>query len=400
MDRINFTQQCDDTVERRPYYNSHRDIHPQEVIYAQPVTIKPVGRPLPAIPVKRPGSFLGPKPPGFAPGPVYGGPPPHYNGPSPFNPPPPSFSGPYPGFKKPGIKPIYEPAFEGGGGVDYDDKYIKKQGIVPLNQGSGVQQHVHHHYHHGEGNGAGVAPIIGAGPIGNNGFNNYGNGGGFNDYEEYKKNFKVKGPSSNNNHGVIGSASTNSNYANRFPAYEKPNEFGGLNKGKQLGGPGFNNGFNGLGNNNNNNFGSHNNYNRPTSEFGLDGFDNGLSNDDCVCVPYDQCSTLDQAGRKDDLFLAIDPRNLPKSIEADTEEVVVTDGNGTMNIVRVPKSANETETAESKSDEGKKEESPVSSDESGSEEKRSKRDVETASKKEDKTDEQAQSVSHAVKSYT
>lgn len=64
-------------------------------------------------------------------------------------------------------------------------------------------------------------------------------------------------------------------------------------------------------------------------------------NYDCVCVPYDQCPTADLPGKRDDLYLAIDPRNLKSNIEALTEERVITDGNGTMTVVRVPKEAKE-----------------------------------------------------------
>lgn len=62
-------------------------------------------------------------------------------------------------------------------------------------------------------------------------------------------------------------------------------------------------------------------------------------NFDCVCVPYDQCPSRDIIGRKDDLYLPLDPRNLKSDIEAETEERVVTDANGTMTVVRIEKDA-------------------------------------------------------------
>ncbi|XP_053955497.1 uncharacterized protein LOC128861402 isoform X1 [Anastrepha ludens] len=37
---------------------------------------------------------------------------------------------------------------------------------------------------------------------------------------------------------------------------------------------------------------------------------------DCQCVPFNQCPAADRIGRKEDLILAIDPRNLGKDIEA------------------------------------------------------------------------------------
>lgn len=62
-------------------------------------------------------------------------------------------------------------------------------------------------------------------------------------------------------------------------------------------------------------------------------------NYDCVCVPYDQCPTHDVIGRKDDLFLAIDPRNLKSDIQAENdkdETRVITDGDGNMTVVSCP----------------------------------------------------------------
>lgn len=37
---------------------------------------------------------------------------------------------------------------------------------------------------------------------------------------------------------------------------------------------------------------------------------------DCVCTPFDQCPAQDVVGRRDDLVLPLDPRNLPTEIEA------------------------------------------------------------------------------------
>lgn len=64
-------------------------------------------------------------------------------------------------------------------------------------------------------------------------------------------------------------------------------------------------------------------------------------NYDCICVPYDQCPSHDVIGRKDDLYLPLDPRSLKSDIEAipaiSEDERVITDGNGTMTVVRVVK---------------------------------------------------------------
>ncbi|XP_020292201.1 uncharacterized protein LOC109858907 isoform X2 [Pseudomyrmex gracilis] len=352
---------CDDAEQRRPFYSSHRDIHPHDVIYAQPVTIKPVGRPLPAVPVKRP---YGPAKPVPLP-PSFGSPlgPNVYPGPGPiFGKPPPSFvSGPYPIYKKPGLpssfvnKPIYEPGIDIE--PDFEDKFIdKKQVVLHQTGSSAVQQHVHHHYHHGDDGVANNPPVvIPSNSLGGNGLGNYGYGNGgtygatYNDFEEYKKAFKIKTPTSNS--GPSFTSSSTKDYANRYPAYERPN-------GKQFSSAGQ---FGQL-----NNQYSDNDYNADSSL---------TSNNDCVCVPYDQCATINHVGRKDDLYLAIDPRNLDKGIEAET--VVVTDGNGTMSVVRVPKGVNATEqNEEAKNDEETRQASEVT--------KRNRRDVKHITGKSDK----------------
>lgn len=61
-------------------------------------------------------------------------------------------------------------------------------------------------------------------------------------------------------------------------------------------------------------------------------------NIDCVCVPYDQCPARDVLGRKGDLILPLDPRNLGTDIEALTD-----DNNSTTNgtVTRVTKESND-----------------------------------------------------------
>ncbi|XP_015122686.1 uncharacterized protein LOC107045071 [Diachasma alloeum] len=345
---------CENLEGRRPYYAPHRDIHPQEVIYAQPVTIKPVGRPLPAIPVRKPVGYGPPKPvpvpPGFGSGPFHSGPPGHgFSGPPPsFSGPVSSYPGPYQSYKKPphfiNNKPIYEDTGLDG---EYDfipenkHDFLEKKQVLPPT--AGIQQHVHHHYHHGDDKTASVitgtpglaGPILGPGPIGGN--YGYGNGGTYgqqyNDFDEYKKTFKIKETPGGNSLDPIESTSS---YANKYPIYEKPKR------------DSF---FNGKG------FGSSEGTGKVlTGGFGSNGFsgfngDNGFSSsnyDDCVCVPYDQCAAIDHAGRKDDLFLPIDPRNTGKNIDAEAEDIVVTDANGGMSVVRVPKGVNATEQADQK----------------------------------------------------
>jgi len=330
-----------------------------------------VGHPLPAIPVKRP---YGPAKPVPLP-PSFGSPslrPSLYPGSGPvFSRPPPSFIGPYPGYKKPGLPPpfVSKPIYEQGVDIepDFEDKFIDKKQVVLHQPGaSAVQQHVHHHYHHGEGT-AGVAqnPIVipsatlgGSNGLGNYGYGNGGTyGGTYNDFEDYKKAFKIK-TSASNSVPISSSSSSSSSkgYADRYPAYEKPN-------GKQFG--------------NNNQFLGNGDYqqfnNGADSSFGV-----SSSYEDCVCVPYDQCTTINHVGRKDDLYLAIDPRNLGKDIEAESNvEVVITDGNGTMSVVRVPKGVNETEQIEQAKNEQTEEAAAQVT-------KRNRRDVKHVTRKDDK----------------
>lgn len=474
--------QCDDNEGRRPFYSPHRDIHPHDIIYAQPVTIKPVGRPLPAIAIKRPYGPAKPVPlpPGIGsgpiysglPGPIYSGPPGHFSGSSSsFSGSHHSSGGPYPVYKKPpfGSRPVYEGGVDGE--YEFENKFLeKKQVLVQQPTAGGVQQHVHHHYHHGEGDvkNPGVivgtpglaGPILNPGAISTNGLNSYGYGssgtygGSYNDFEDYKKTFKVKSPSNGNS---LDPAASSSSYANNYPTYDKSKRdslftskgfsggvestkilssgFGGgngfANQGFGAGNSGFgqipNNGFiangghssnNGFGSNaglgasngfiangghvSNNGFGSNaglgstNGFGSNSGLGSSNGFENNYASnsyDDCVCVPYDQCAGIDQAGRKDDLFLAIDPRNLGKDIEA-VEEIVVTDGNGTMSTIRVPKEVNGTEQAEHTQEQTEKAADEQSKTESkpadGSQ--RTKRDVKQVVENKDKNAE-VQSVS-------
>ncbi|CAK9796752.1 Phenoloxidase-activating factor 2 (Fragment) [Anthophora plagiata] len=373
---------CENLEGRRPYYSPHRGIHPQDIIYAQPVTIRPVGRPLPAIPVKRP---FGPPRPGPPSGFISSGPPPEVIYGAGGAPHPPSFAsssglfGSYSSFKKPGppssfpLKPVYEggaisEGFEYQGNSQFIDK--KQIALRPSVGSDPVQQHVHHHYHHNEGAaGATIAggPSFSPGPISQGATSigyggNYGSigtsydvpssgvlGGGFQDFDDYKKAFKVKG-TNNDVSGSSGSVSANS-YADRYPVYEKPpRDFAygkteGQKTGKYFTGGNYvspnavhasSNDYAASGTTSNNYYNYYGNNNEN------EGFGNEFSGD-CVCVPYAQCQN-EHAGRKDDLFLPIDPRNLNKNIEAESMDgtaaiVIEENSNGTSTIVRVPKSS-------------------------------------------------------------
>jgi hypothetical protein len=74
------------------------------------------------------------------------------------------------------------------------------------------------------------------------------------------------------------------------------------------------------------------------------GFETGSQDQfDCVCVPFDQCPAHDVVGRRDDLILPLDPRNLPTDIEADTP-----DSNSTIKVVATRNATEETLTGEVK----------------------------------------------------
>lgn len=59
---------------------------------------------------------------------------------------------------------------------------------------------------------------------------------------------------------------------------------------------------------------------------------------DCVCVPFDQCPAHDVVGRRDDLILPLDPRNLPTEIEADHDNSTIS------RVAKDVTSSNSTET--------------------------------------------------------
>ncbi|XP_035787447.1 uncharacterized protein LOC118464280 isoform X2 [Anopheles albimanus] len=164
----------------------------------------------------------------------------------------------------------------------------------------------------------------------------------------YKKELNVKGPASSNGLG---------SYSGNNAAYSKYNQYTNgqysANGGQQFGSNGGQFGSNG------GQFGSNGGqFGSNGGQFGSNGgqfggqysqFANGNGIEDCVCVPYDQCPAQDVIGRKDDLILPLDPRNLKTDIEAAADEVVITDGNGTMTVVRVPKNATTDSAASDKS---------------------------------------------------
>lgn len=222
--------QCDDEQLVEP----KRYIGPQDIIYAQPVSLKPVGHPIAAIPVKSTrqppsGSPVGYGPPRPVPypsgnSPSYGS----LGGPLTYGNGGPSFAG-RPSYSngqpirnnRPG--PVYgldsnrpPQVFES----ETAESYRPKQPIIGPSvtlPAVGVQQHVHHHFHHGEGADGvkastsvdpGFIPIGGplyaganeaASLYGQSSVNSY--GGNFENYEGpggplYKKQLNLKAPAS------------------------------------------------------------------------------------------------------------------------------------------------------------------------------------------------------------
>ncbi|XP_065093744.1 uncharacterized protein LOC135714336 isoform X3 [Ochlerotatus camptorhynchus] len=447
--------QCDGELVdgRRPYLN------PQNLIYAQPVALKPVGRPIATIPIRGP-----PGPPSQ--GPQYVPRPPQqkpHQGP--YGPPQPmplpnrpqqkvGFSSQQPPYGGPNSfqGPIYE-----GGGIPYEFENPNKPPGVIIGDGpslvkSPIEQHIHHHYHHIEGGNSEKTIVTNPIPLStdvitgsvvggsssssNNLYSSsaeYGNSGsfssgGFNplggkdfDYQELKGSANSN---NNNNNGYgqqLGSYASQSkptggsnNYYSQGPAtfgssentvygsyttdnagsgsnINNNNKYNGLSSSnyqssqgafhasnpnlykKELNVKGPANGLNsysgdynkysqqsnGQYSSNNGQFnqnlysinnGQFNNANQGQFNNGNRGQysgNNALSNrnEDCVCVPYDQCPAQDVVGRRDDLILPLDPRNLKTDIQADTEQVVITDSKGVMTIVQAPKNI----TAESRS---------------------------------------------------
>ncbi|XP_061393977.1 uncharacterized protein LOC133329519, partial [Musca vetustissima] len=115
---------------------------------------------------------------------------------------------------------------------------------------------------------------------------------------------------------------------------------------------------------------SSNNFNSLTSGYDQSSYNNAAGGYDtsrnqyvdCQCVPFNQCPAADRIGRKEDLILAIDPRNLGKEIEALSDEAAA---NITTNAMPEKKEQED----DKKQDEGEK--------------KRSKREADQAKDKED-----------------
>lgn len=253
-----------------------------------------------------------------------------------------------------------------------------------LNSDGGVQKHVHHHFHHNADASEQKVPTVIVNNPGlpssfletNNGLNSISSSNGFNQIssgygsvKQYKDIKDFSGVNSLNgykgvNAGLGSAAGSNGIYGTGL----KPSL--GFSGSSGYGGSAGTSGLSSFDSGNNFNIGS-NSYSSggfnsnayggqgasstfykkeidirgPSYASQLNGgglyqnnyqANNGL---DCVCVPFNQCPAPDVLGRKDDLLLPIDPRNLGSNIEALPDDLVITDGNGTMTVVRVTKEA-------------------------------------------------------------
>lgn len=351
--------QCDDedTQEKRTY------VSPDELIYAQPVDIKPIGKPVASIPIRGPPRAYGPPKPMLYP------PRPHKN--------PPKRIG-YGGNVRPGFSDKYgvssnnyqfshSSGVYGGGEVNYVTKppgyvnegtysydiskpsYNKAPTISQSTKtDSIVQQHVHHHYVHSDGDKEPkviikpVAIPVGSvghlasqshiqqssdiitgaggdyGSISNGGFqpmtggfveskpiyeadNVYGSQYGYNNINKGSSNILTQSlPNAYPNKVFEDQKYGNSlgSYASHTDFYKKE-----LNVGTS----------NNLYNHGPATFGQNNNYQENYHEAKAQGFE-------CVCVNYDQCPSQEIIGRRDDLYLPIDPRNKGSQIDALSDE--------------------------------------------------------------------------------
>lgn len=370
---ISISFQCEGEDEET---QEKRFLSPDELIYAQPVDIKPIGKPIASIAVRGPPRAYGPpKPMRYPPRPVKGPP-----------------KRPYGGSPRPGFSEKYGVA---GGNFQfsqssnsnsfggYDGNYVTKPPTFP-NEGpygfesskpsynkapssSGtksevVQQHVHHHYVHSDADKDPkviIKPVaIPVGSVGHLASQNYNahqsssdiitaaggdyssSSGGFKPmsapvYEadtiygsQYGHNGFNKGGST-----VLTQSLPNQYQNNAFEDQKYGNSLGGyasqnsefykkeLYVGSGNGGNNFNQGSNSYNQESSNNlynqgpasFGHSNNYQENYHSAKAQGFE-------CVCVNYDQCPAQEVIGRRDDLYLPIDPRNKGSEISALTEE--------------------------------------------------------------------------------
>ncbi|XP_063382528.1 uncharacterized protein LOC134668950 [Cydia fagiglandana] len=357
--------QCDEEEETQ----EKRYLSPDELIYAQPVDIKPYGKPIPSIPVRGPPRAYGPAKPM----------PPYLSRPQKIPPKRVGYGGP------PNMRPGFSEKYGQASGSNF--QFSQNNGLYGGSEGNYVtrppnyanespynfennkphynkvpptqtntktdvvQQHVHHHYVHSDGDKEPkviIKPVaIPVGSVGHLGAQSLSQqqtdiitaGGG--DYSGFSSGgFKpmTDGFSPVNKpvyeaDTIYGSqyGNSNGNKGNSFLSQSLPNQysnsdFDAQKYGNTLGAfSSHNNEFYkkelhvGSGNNlyqqGPATFGQGNSYQENYHEAKAQGFE-------CVCVNYDQCPSQEIIGRRDDLYLPIDPRNKGSEITALTDEQI------------------------------------------------------------------------------
>ncbi|KAG6442250.1 hypothetical protein O3G_MSEX002251 [Manduca sexta] len=352
--------QCEDDETQEKRY-----VSPDELIYAQPVDIKPIGKPVASIPIRGPPRAYGPpKPMVYPPRPQkippkrvgYGGPPRpgfsdkysssanHFQ----FS----QSSGVYGGETNYVTKP---PSYTVDSPYSFDHNKPSFNKVPPTIHTSSktenvVQQHVHHHYVHSDAEKDPkviVKPVvIPVGSVGHLGSQS----------QQFQQSSDIITGGGADFSSVGGFKPMSGGYVDNKPVYEGETIYGSqygynnVNKGSSniltqgLPNQFQNNAFedqkygNSLGSyaSHSTDFykkelhvGSANNlYNQGPATFGQSqsnayqgNYHEGKAQGfECVCVNYDQCPAQEIIDRKDELHLAIDPRNKGTEIVALTEE--------------------------------------------------------------------------------
>ncbi|XP_047993032.1 uncharacterized protein LOC125231610 isoform X2 [Leguminivora glycinivorella] len=359
--------QCDEEETQEK-----RFLSPDELIYAQPVDIKPIGKPIASIPIRGPPRAYGPAKPM----------PPYLSRPQKIPPKRVGYGGPpnvRPGFSEKygqvsgsnfqfsqsnglygGSEGNYvtrPPAYANESPYNFENTKPHYNKVPPTQTNTKtdvVQQHVHHHYVHSDGDKDPkviIKPVaIPVGSVGHLGaqslsqqqtdiitagggdYSGFSSGGfkpmtdGFSPiskpvYEAdtiYGSQYGNKGNSNGNKGNSFLSQSLPNQYSNSdFDAQKYGNTLGAFSS--------HNNEFYkkelhvGSGNNlyqqGPATFGQGDSYQENYHEAKAQGFE-------CVCVNYDQCPSQEIIGRRDDLYLPIDPRNKGSEIVALTDEQI------------------------------------------------------------------------------
>ncbi|XP_063535594.1 uncharacterized protein LOC134745481 [Cydia strobilella] len=354
--------QCDEEETQEKRYLS-----PDELIYAQPVDIKPIGKPIASIQIRGPPRAYGPAKPM----------PPYSSRPQKIPPKRVGYGGP------PNVRPGFSEKYGQVSGSNF--QFSQSNGLYGGSEGNYVtrpptyanespynfentkphynkvpptqtntktdivQQHVHHHYVHGDGDKEPkviIKPVaIPVGSVGHLGAQSLSQqqtdiitaGGG--DYSGFSSGgFKPMTDSFSSLNKPVYETDTvygsqyghsNGNKGNSFLSQSLPNQYSNADfdaqkYGNTLGAfSSHNNEFYkkelhvGSGNNlyqqGPATFGQGNSYQENYHEAKAQGFE-------CVCVNYDQCPSQEIIGRRDDLYLPIDPRNKGSEIAALTDE--------------------------------------------------------------------------------